>query len=185
MPFGIEWDEVDSKYNWLAVDQDGLVYAYNNKPVYRSGEIWEYDGYQFDRVGFLVRECDDPTWTTMIAERPQTKEEQSVIAAVTTTMNEASKGHKHHKEMLLYAQDAAVHKEPWKLWEFSFNGDWKSLESHPRWDVSTDYRRKPQTVTITLPEDVAIDFTNLVIVSDAGKAVSVAIQEALNGKYDD
>ena len=168
--FGVDWNTVDAKYNWLAVDRDGSVYAYVDKPSGHGNHVWNYldEGHhQLYVADYKIAPSED--WTTMIAERPK---------------QESPKGHKHHKEMLRYAQDAAVHKEPWKLWEFSFHGVWRSLEAHPCWDVVSGYRRKPQTVTITIPEYVAIDFTSLVLVSDAGKAVSVAIQEALNKRYD-
>lgn len=169
--FGVDWNTVDKKYNWLAVDKDGAVYAYSVKPSGHSVSCWNYE----DSVGG----CDYrgrynlypvESWTTMLAERPK---------------QESPKGHKHHKEMLQYAQDAAVHKEPWKLWEWRDDYfDWTTLSANPVWALCAEYRRKPQTVTITIPEDVAIAFTSLILVSDAGKAVSVAIQEALNKRYD-
>lgn len=120
--FGVDWNTVDKKYNWLAVDKDGSVYAYVDKPSGHGHWVWNYldEGHVQPYVAdYKIASGED--WTTMIAERPK--------------------------------QDG-------------------------------EYRRKPQTVTITIPEDVAIAFTSLVLVSDAGKAVSVAIQEALNKRYD-
>ena len=29
----ISWDEIDSKYNWVAVDADGDVYLFEDKPL--------------------------------------------------------------------------------------------------------------------------------------------------------
>ncbi len=169
--FGVDWNTVDKKYNWLAVDKDGSVYAYVDKPSGHGHCVWNYldEGHLQPYVAdYKIASGED--WTTMIAERPK---------------QESPKGHKHHKEMLLYAQDAAIHKEPWKLWEWRDDYfDWTTLSANPVWALNGEYRRKPQTVTITIPEDVAIGFTNLILVSDAGKAVSVAIQEALNKRYD-
>lgn len=172
--FGVDWNTVDKKYNWLAVDRDGSVYTYVDKPSgWGVGGCWNYrnsvGGYAY-QGRYSLSPSED--WTTMLAERPK---------------QESPKGHKHHKEMLLYAQDAALHEEPWKLWEWSEKGEnyWRDImNGNPVWCEWLEYRRKPQTVTITIPEDVAIAFTSLVLVSDAGKAVSVAIQEALNNRYD-
>lgn len=168
--FGVDWNTVDKKYNWLAVDGSGAVYAYSVKPSGCISNCWDYNNFEGYKYQGRYALSPSEDWTTMIAERPK---------------QESPKGHKHHKEMLLYAQDAAVHKEPWKLWEWRDDYfDWTTLSGNPVWNVNGEYRRKPQTVTITIPEDVAIDFTKLVIVSDAGKAVSVAIQEALNKRCD-
>ena len=170
--FGVDWNTVDKKYNWLAVDRNGAVYAYVDKPSGRRYSVWNYldEGpHPLYVADYKIARSED--WTTMLAERPK---------------QGSPKGHKHHKEMLQYAQDAAVHKEPWELWEIRRAGsvNWSPLDDNPAWVSVFEYRRKPQTVTITIPEDVAIAFTSLVLVSDAGKAVSVAIQEALNNRYD-
>lgn len=178
--FGVDWGTVDEKYNWLAVDRDGAVYAYTHEPAGTTDVCWQYYDNPYKKISMLGVDWFSSDWKTMIAERPK---QQTTKQDVNT--QGVSKGHKHHKEMLQYAQDAAVHKEPWKLWEWRDSYyDWGNLTTNPIWRTDMEYRRKPQTVTITIPEDVAIDFTNLIIVSDAGNAVRVAIQEALNKRCD-
>jgi hypothetical protein len=61
-------------------------------------------------------------------------------------------GHKHADKMRMYAEDAAKHEKPWELWEYSFfNGlGWQSMGKHPVWACNTNYRRKPETVTLVV-----------------------------------
>lgn len=183
--FGVDWNRVGKKYNWLAVDACGSVYAYVNRPSGHNAVIWHYTDQPItaDYVGhYEIPPGED--WTTLTTERP--KEKEIVVQTEASVRAETSKSHPHAASMLLYAQDAAVHKEPWKLWELKClsSKKWFTLDRHPSWSEYHEYRRTPQTVTITIPENVAIDFTSLILVSDAGKAVSVAIQEALNNRYD-
>ena len=63
---------------------------------------------------------------------------------------ETVKGHIHAELMKQYAEDAATHEEPWKLWECK-NGDvsedWYLLDSNPIWSPLVEYRRKVETKT--------------------------------------
>ena len=65
--------------------------------------------------------------------------------------------HKHAELMAQYAQDAMDTDEPWLRWEFYSKtfGGW--IDCHvvaPSWYEQTEYRRKPQTRTITIPETI-------------------------------
>jgi hypothetical protein len=57
-------------------------------------------------------------------------------------------GHVHADSMLLYAQDAAEHKQPWLLWQYrSLNEhNWGGCLENPRWIVGNLYRRKPAEI---------------------------------------
>lgn len=54
--------------------------------------------------------------------------------------------HPHYEAMAQYAKDAAVHPEPWKLWEYRHHndvvGDWYDCSSHPMWLNKASYRHK-------------------------------------------
>lgn len=61
--------------------------------------------------------------------------------------------------MLLYAQDAMETDKPWERWECKDDDEtkWCGLVDHPAWDLSTNYRRKPQTILVNgieVPEPV-------------------------------
>lgn len=62
---------------------------------------------------------------------------------------------KHAELMKQYADDWATTYEPWTLWEVrdmdAIVTKWQQLETHPMWQQNAEYRRKPQTRTITLP----------------------------------
>ena len=63
------------------------------------------------------------------------------------TMLEAQESSDPHAEnKALYAKDAAVHKEPWKLWEClnprNIDKEFKPLYGHPSWREHVQYRRK-------------------------------------------
>ena len=66
--------------------------------------------------------------------------------------------HKHAALMLQYAQDAMETDRPWERWQFRPEGeaDWRDFAEHfrPTWGDSTEYRRKPKTLTytVTIPE---------------------------------
>lgn len=59
-------------------------------------------------------------------------------------------GHVHAALMRQYADDAAEHDEPWRLWQFQWNknAEWADMTSNPSWDELTQYRRKPRTIRI-------------------------------------
>ena len=64
--------------------------------------------------------------------------------------------HKHAALMLQYAQDAAETDRPWERWEVRIAADvqpnavFERLSSHPEWHTSNEYRRKPQTIKVTV-----------------------------------
>lgn len=69
--------------------------------------------------------------------------------------------HKHHKEMMQYAQDAAETDKPWLRWESrsAFEPEergcsWVPVLGECRWEGDLEYRRKPRTMTytVTIPE---------------------------------
>lgn len=71
-------------------------------------------------------------------------------------------GHVHSESMLLYAEDAKTHTEPWKLWQMkSVDGVWRECEAHPMWVSATEYRRKPKTKLIHGVEipDIGLDLS--------------------------
>lgn len=50
--------------------------------------------------------------------------------------------HPHAELMKQYADDAARHDEPWKLWEYKRNKGWGTFKNNPTWDPAGSYRRK-------------------------------------------
>nr|DAS50505.1 MAG TPA: hypothetical protein [Caudoviricetes sp.] len=62
--------------------------------------------------------------------------------------------HKHAALMLQYAQDATESVTPWEMWEVRIaanvqpNAVFEMLHSHPTWDTSNEYRRKPQVIRV-------------------------------------
>jgi hypothetical protein len=67
--------------------------------------------------------------------------------------------HKHADLMMQYAQDAQTTENPWELWECrvptrsigkNTAPEWGDCISGPAWAVAYEYRRKPQTHTVTL-----------------------------------
>jgi len=73
--------------------------------------------------------------------------------------------HKHAELMMKYAMDAMETVQPWKRWEFKFEGedDWNGLEEPAVWRNDCEYRRKPRTVNINgfeVPEPVRTPLEN-------------------------
>ena len=64
-------------------------------------------------------------------------------------------GHIHADLMAMYAEDAKTHAEPWLLWElFDKKGGatWHACtKDMSNWHPYFDYRRKPRTLTVTVP----------------------------------
>ena len=67
--------------------------------------------------------------------------------------------HKHYKEMMMYAEDAAETDEPWSRWQGHHDSrdEWKGLYNNPMWLTCHSYRRKAKTININgydVPEPV-------------------------------
>jgi hypothetical protein len=58
--------------------------------------------------------------------------------------------HKHANLMLQYAQDAMETDKPWERWEVEAPNEWKGCEISPSWSEDHNYRRKPQTIKVTV-----------------------------------
>lgn len=58
--------------------------------------------------------------------------------------------HKHAALMLQYAQDAMETNRPWERWEVAAPNEWKGCETSPSWSEDHNYRRKPQTIKVTV-----------------------------------
>ena len=54
--------------------------------------------------------------------------------------------HIHAESMALYAEDARVTDEPWKLWEVKVLSEWNQPLCSPAWLVDSQYRRKPKAI---------------------------------------
>ena len=59
------------------------------------------------------------------------------------------KAHPHAELMAQYAEDAKKTDRPWELWEVRADKVWLHLLTHPRWEASEEYRRKPQKKKLT------------------------------------
>lgn len=85
---------------------------------------------------------------------------------------------KHAELMKQYAQDWAATDEPWTLWQFrdmdSIVTIWMDLEAHPKWSQNAEYRRKPQTRTITLPPTNSGDavVTRVCVINSQGDCIA-------------
>lgn len=56
--------------------------------------------------------------------------------------------HKHAKEMMQYAEDAAECDEPWLLWQFNVGQGWIDCTRMSEFHKDHEYRRKPRTINI-------------------------------------
>jgi len=65
-----KWDAIDDRFNWVAKDSDGRVYAYNRRPA--MGEIWWYpiDGIS-QQLGYARPWENHSDWRESLEERPK------------------------------------------------------------------------------------------------------------------
>jgi len=56
----------------------------------------------------------------------------------------AKQGHPHAALMAEYAKDAAETDRPWERWENTYANEWIPMTSHPTWQPSRQFRRKPE-----------------------------------------
>ena len=174
----IKWEEIDDKFQYASQDLDGSIWVWVHKPSIVGARWMPGVNYPRDTFTHIKNNFKDGgvflPWRDALISRP-------VAPAV-----KVPDGHPHATLMAEYAKDAANNKEPWKLWEYKTSGVpslWNQLYGHPEWREQVEYRRKIKTVTITIPEDVAIEFVNLCHIANASKVVCVAIQEALNHEH--
>ena len=68
--------------------------------------------------------------------------------------------HKHAELMMQYAQDAMETDKPWERWEFynKLTESWLSTTNHPAWVTTSEYRRKPKMVSVTLMDGEVVSW---------------------------
>ena len=58
----------------------------------------------------------------------------------------------HYEQMAEYLKDAAVHPEPWTLWQWRMENEsdncLTTLRGHPLWEPDRVFVRKPRTITV-------------------------------------
>lgn len=57
-------------------------------------------------------------------------------------------GHPHAELIMKYAEIAQHDAEPWKHFEFKYDGEWVDLDYSPSFDSDSEYRLKPRTINI-------------------------------------
>lgn len=70
---GIPWEVIDRKWNWAAMDMDGCICLYDNKPR-RLSENWAYAGTEDDYFyvqGYFKLDMTGVEWTTSLTKRPE------------------------------------------------------------------------------------------------------------------
>lgn len=70
---GIPWEVIDRKWNWAAMDDDGCICLYDNKPR-RLSENWTYAGTEDDYFyvqGYFKLDTTGVDWTTSLTKRPE------------------------------------------------------------------------------------------------------------------
>lgn len=63
------WANIPAGFNWVAVDSDGEVFAYKEKPT-TSVSVWLNEYADFKSLGY-IEEPQGDYWKTMIYERPK------------------------------------------------------------------------------------------------------------------
>jgi hypothetical protein len=63
----VSWQDVHWYYKWLAIDADGEVWAYKNKPI-SKGQTWRSKDYYF---GFLGKKSLPIDFTKCLWQRPE------------------------------------------------------------------------------------------------------------------
>lgn len=94
-------------------------------------------------------------WDVFLRKETSTHTPQQVLEM-------AEQGHVHAESMMLYAEDAKTHPEPWKLWQVSYGEDkWHKIRRNPTWGTEAEYRRKPKTKLIHGVEvpDIGLDLS--------------------------
>lgn len=70
---GIPWEVIDSEWNWAAMDNDGCICLYDNKPK-RLSENWAYAGTEDDYFyvqGYFKLDITGVNWYTSLTKRPE------------------------------------------------------------------------------------------------------------------
>jgi hypothetical protein len=67
----IPWDHIDPKWNFAAVDQDGSIWFYAEKPeIHMHGDMF-YSDYDNIQNTFLLLDVEGVKWETSVTQRPQ------------------------------------------------------------------------------------------------------------------
>ena len=64
----LNWDELPFHYKWIAIDANGEIYAYENKPKVLNNPHWQAVDYNF----WFLSETDSPAdFTQCLWQRPK------------------------------------------------------------------------------------------------------------------
>lgn len=64
-----DWANIPAGFDWVAVDSDGGVWAYEKKP-FQSSFVWlSEDESNYRHLGF-VDDANEDTWIKMLYQRP-------------------------------------------------------------------------------------------------------------------
>lgn len=63
------WGMIDEKWKWAAMDEDGEVWFYKEKP-YNTGEGWHIDSWGYT-LNILAIDTDDIDWRKSLTRRPE------------------------------------------------------------------------------------------------------------------
>lgn len=133
MALKINWSALPVEYLYVTQGCNGNVWASTTpprRPSDASSQRWVLLPANSKGKSFLwYKTKTQRDWATAVYQRPS--EERAL----------------HSDEMKMYAEDAAVCREPWLLWQSKpVEGSvWSDLGTHPAWAEEREYRRKPLT----------------------------------------
>lgn len=130
----VDWSKLPEVANYVAMDDNGEWYWYNEKPTYDRG-LWINP--EIDVCGEIVPSilydysCIDP--------------KDSLISKEQTMTQNNPKPHRHSELIKMWADDQNLEFQ----WRMSDNGHWSTC-SKPSFDEDLQYRLKPKQEYITI-----------------------------------
>jgi len=119
------WSLCSPWANYVAMDQDGIWWEYEEKPVLYTTTFDADKG----NSNILVEDyCPPPNWKNTLIERPKQIEQPTP--------------HPHKDLIIAWANGAQIQRK------YALTGEWADVSGSPLWSPDTEHRIKPEPVIL-------------------------------------
>ena len=138
--YEFDWSICSDWANYVAMDADGKVWEFDNKPAIYTN-VWSI---VTGKVNILdVTYCNASNWHNSLIERPKQIEQPT------------TERHIHADLIIAWANGATIQ------YKRNATGKWIDVDSNPLWSNWTEYRIKPKSIKLKYKLAMMLTYNNI------------------------